>query len=581
MSTTGAQPVWQADNARGLYFYIDPRTGDRIYQDGSRVPRPPNNAHLSRQNVPRQLPSAPYTQVPPPQPELGTSPTSSQRSGTGSTASTQSGGPQSPRAAISHLRTSTGGSAAAYVGQTGSVPAGYATQGSLTGAMSGLQIGGPATAPFQPGQSGQPGATGPITPTISQNNGVRIVTAQDPDSLVTTNIGTGPPERITDPVLYDQGVRARRALYPTAGDEEQLFSNFKIRKNDFFVLGRVFKILWSEPAGETATAIRSTVRNDRTAPGLSRIRYNESVYSKVRRFVVVRVGNRFCSALPIVTYGAQGVGKRNVTKSDHGIIFSGSSVPQPLPDELPGRGEDPMRSVAIRVTPDSPEEKLDPGSRIDYAKVHTIHQNLKVAPVGFVHPNFIAALDTQWRSVWLAPAATGPVAANSTRSAGQRADSTNSGNPPSTVTAGVGLIEEESEGEESVSARPSASRMQSGATARGVSQAPSTQANTVEVERTRQAYRQLITQGRTHVQAVQAIVQQYVTVGQQSRERAENLVRLSLSTMSTAAASTRQTAAGAQGDAEESSSSEEDGSDDDDEDDEDEASDGGWRHREL
>ena len=220
---------------------------------------------------------------------------------------------------------------------------------------------------------------------------------------VRTMMGTEPADRITDPALYHSGVRARRILYGTGGEPtERLWSGYKIRPRDFFFVGRVFLVLWVEPAGETTTAITSLERSDPIPadPGVTHGRFGEHVYSKVRRFVVIRAGSNYCSAIPIVSYGSRGVGKDRVTKSEHAIIFTGAQAPRAMDHERPARDEDGMRSKPIRVIPDDPIEKLDPVSRLNFAQVHTIQHNIKVKPFGTVHPKSVEALQSQFSNVW-------------------------------------------------------------------------------------------------------------------------------------------------------------------------------------
>ena len=100
-----------------------------------------------------------------------------------------------------------------------------------------------------------------------------------------------------------------------------------------------------------------------------------------------------------MTYGGQGVGKLYVKKSDHAIIYSGRNPPASMSSERPARGELGMRSYAIRVDPDKRDEKLDPMSRIDFGKMHTIHHNLKVRPFGMVNDNSISHLLSQFEAV--------------------------------------------------------------------------------------------------------------------------------------------------------------------------------------
>ena len=225
-------------------------------------------------------------------------------------------------------------------------------------------------------------------------NGIRYVDVEDPHNRVRTLIGTEPANRITEPGLLREGVTAHRLYLGTERPEEDLYPAFKLRNKSFFRVGRVLLMLWTEPAGETSTKTAVTHQE-----GITIGKHNERVFSKVRRFVVIREGDRHCSALPITTYGGQGVGKP-VTKADHAIIFTGNQQPRPLSDELPARGEAGMRPISIRVVPDEPGETLDPMSRIDFAKVHTIHHNIKAKPFGMVHDGYIHALISQFAEVW-------------------------------------------------------------------------------------------------------------------------------------------------------------------------------------
>lgn len=104
----------------------------------------------------------------------------------------------------------------------------------------------------------------------------------------------------------------------------------------------MFITLWTEPLGETNTKvieIEPNGRNGRNDKAISAVRFGERVYSKVRRFVVIREGSQCCSALPIVSYGKQGVGKEGVKKSDHCIIYTGRTAPEPMPSECPTQVE--------------------------------------------------------------------------------------------------------------------------------------------------------------------------------------------------------------------------------------------------
>ncbi|KAK0861021.1 hypothetical protein LTR87_017118 [Friedmanniomyces endolithicus] len=501
------QPVWLRDEERRLRYYIHPQDGARVYENGTRVPRPNNDPRVIPQAIPSRLPQA--------QPPSAASPP-------GNDSQFAFGGPDSRN------------------GAQRPTP----RQESLAAGMGGLQIGEPTTTPFHP-PAATLESTGPTGPIFSQSDsGVSVVTAQNPTSRVTTNIGTGPPERIIDPYLYDQGVRARRAIYGNNGNEgeqDPLFSNFRIRRHDFFTLGRVFMILWSEPFGETTTNIGSVIQNDRSMPGLFLGRHGERVYSKVRKFVIIREGRDFCTALPVVSYGARGVSKFGVTKFEHGIIYTGSAVPEPLPAERPNRGERAMNATAIRVTPDAQGMKLDEMSRIDYAKVHTIEHNLKVAAVGVVHPASMEALITQFRSVWLDQATDRPnpnaavrgAASGSTRSTIPRTGSSgNSGSQSTRATTSGSIREEDESRAANAAAGPSAlPRRNTANTNAEAAQAAARSApapiNGAEIDMIRTSIRNGMRQGQGQAAVLEAIRQRYLAAGHSS-ERTMALIRAAL-----------------------------------------------------
>ncbi|RMY51892.1 hypothetical protein D0865_06094 [Hortaea werneckii] len=162
----------------------------------------------------------------------------------------------------------------------------------------------------------------------------------------------------------------------------------------FFVPGKVFLAPWTAPA-DTTTSTRTT--------GLYLGDPGPYAFSLIRRFIVVRSGPGYCSAIPIVTYGGKGVAKTGVNKHEHCIVYTGTYVPTPLREELPSRGELPMQPTPIRVNPDNMTEKLDPTSRIDLGRVSTVQYNVKVKAFGIVHWAYMQALHSQFCAVWRLP----------------------------------------------------------------------------------------------------------------------------------------------------------------------------------
>ncbi|OQN96405.1 hypothetical protein B0A48_17657 [Cryoendolithus antarcticus] len=256
-----------------------------------------------------------------------------------------------------------------------------------------------------PGLSASPKYTTSKDPSLSERlNRISLSTPRsehdsavhrgiDRQKRIQSAIKFEPTEDITEPGLYDNGYRAHAKLVATGNTEDSEFldRDYRLRPqgNKFFIPGRVFLVLWAQPAG--ANSFVTTLHTGGIIPG----RHNEKVYSKVRRFVVIRAGDRSCSALSILTYNHQGSNKDHIDASEHGVVFTGKSVPAGA-SRAPDLLEHP-----IRINVDIPTDKLDPESLIHYGKVYTIEHNIKVKPFGLVHDRSLQPLLTQFHNVWV------------------------------------------------------------------------------------------------------------------------------------------------------------------------------------
>lgn len=107
---------------------------------------------------------------------------------------------------------------------------------------------------------------------------------------------------------------------------------------------------------------------------------------------------------PIQTYSGRGVSKEGVLKYEHCIIYTGSEPP-PLEVELPiiidedGTIERGMLE-SIKVNPAFRGGRMDPMSRLNFAKVYTVEHNVKVAEFGDVSPDSLVILKHQFYRVW-------------------------------------------------------------------------------------------------------------------------------------------------------------------------------------
>ncbi|KAN0104749.1 hypothetical protein V8E51_010494 [Hyaloscypha variabilis] len=135
----------------------------------------------------------------------------------------------------------------------------------------------------------------------------------------------------------------------------------------FFQVGRVFKTLWTEPAGETAT--------DTDKEYYRPVGYGQLSFTKMRRFVVVRKRLHSCLCLAISTYGGQGSAKKDSRSEDHAVVYA-SQDPPPSDDEF--------TKEPIPVIIEETSETIDPKSVIDFGRVYTVEHNVKVLNVGRV-----------------------------------------------------------------------------------------------------------------------------------------------------------------------------------------------------
>jgi hypothetical protein len=253
-----------------------------------------------------------------------------------------------------------------------------------------------------PHPNSSPGSSGPFPPRASREQAGTTGRSypRSRDSIAETDVQD--ITRRMDQTRLSQSGQAQetrgRQIVPsdglvTSSLPEVPFSDFRIRDRRFYKTGRVFVILWAEPAGGgSATTFMQR------GPVLNQL--GERVFSKVRRFVIIREGAGYCSALPINTYGGQGVAKRGVKKSEHAVIYSGKTEPRIRTDELPKRGEDGMQPIPIRVDPDTRTEQLDPMSRINFGAVTTVQHNIKVKAFGLVNSASMDDLQYQFRNVW-------------------------------------------------------------------------------------------------------------------------------------------------------------------------------------
>ncbi|KAG9234459.1 hypothetical protein BJ875DRAFT_461416 [Amylocarpus encephaloides] len=217
----------------------------------------------------------------------------------------------------------------------------------------------PATYSYYPSGSAAAGSS----------TGYRDIADPGPQSSSRDDVGEGEEEEDDDTAATPRNIKKSQGNH-----NPYLDKNFKVYKSKQFKPGYVFKILWSEPRGETSRSrFLGTVITEQD-------HYKEdgaNVFTKTRRFVITAVGRGHNSCVPILTYQQQGVRKPGVKQDEHAIIYTG---------DAPSDGEDGLIRQPIEMITKYPWEKLDPKSRIHYAKTYTVEHNVRVFIIGKIAP---------------------------------------------------------------------------------------------------------------------------------------------------------------------------------------------------
>lgn len=193
------------------------------------------------------------------------------------------------------------------------------------------------------------------------------------------------------------------------GDTQKLSSAYRVydRASTFFIPGRVFSMLWHEPAGRTYKKQKGVV-DELTEPddGYYKARlsrnttvgpYGEKIYSHIRRMIVIRNRPAYCWCISIGTYGGQGLKKRGLQKADidaHAIVYDSRLEPKYLPKEP----ETPKMPIAVNL---KPGQTLSEASRLHYGKPMTVEFNTPVLDCGMVRKDHIAILLSEVRGEML------------------------------------------------------------------------------------------------------------------------------------------------------------------------------------
>ena len=149
----------------------------------------------------------------------------------------------------------------------------------------------------------------------------------------------------------------------------------------FFTIGRVFKTLWTEPAGNTSEDGGNYVTS---------MKFGENAFTKVRRFVVIREMQDHALCLPLNTYNGQGTSKPGIRADEYAPVHAQRSA-------SPSLAQDPSRfQTSFPIVVERSGETIDPKSHVNFGRVYTVEHNVKVSTVGRIAPEYLSLLDQKF-----------------------------------------------------------------------------------------------------------------------------------------------------------------------------------------
>ncbi|KAK6442483.1 hypothetical protein LTR95_001277 [Oleoguttula sp. CCFEE 5521] len=163
----------------------------------------------------------------------------------------------------------------------------------------------------------------------------------------------------------------------------------------FFAPGRVFEMIQTEVAGWTEQTSNSS-------RSMSVDSFGQPLMSKKRAMISIYAEANFCRAVPITSYGGQGVSKTGVIKADHCIVHTTDEPPERTPAEAPDmlNDEEPMQPYAIRINPDAAARwGLHALSRLNLADERRVEYYCRVKNLGRVNAASMSYLETQIQTV--------------------------------------------------------------------------------------------------------------------------------------------------------------------------------------
>ncbi|KAI9889305.1 MAG: hypothetical protein M1814_005612 [Vezdaea aestivalis] len=213
-----------------------------------------------------------------------------------------------------------------------------------------------------------------------------------------------------------------RAFVASNGNFERLDPRYILRnddRRDFFCLGRVLMIIFSDAMGYNVSANARPSKGTEVSDS-SVVKLGQEFHFSERRMVIVNPGGgqgqAYSICVPVSTYRGQGALKHGIRKQNHAMLYKQFCFEAP-------KDEERMTKTPIEMIPTDPGEKWHPASRIDFGRLHTVQYNIPIRDVGMVHPDQIYLIGKYYRDTHF------PRKRNSWRPPLPRSDLSNAGQP--------------------------------------------------------------------------------------------------------------------------------------------------------
>ena len=159
----------------------------------------------------------------------------------------------------------------------------------------------------------------------------------------------------------------------------------------FFVVGRIFKTVWFEPA--TADMLKRHCTSDDAWPNQCKAFHGEKPLARFRWFIVVKRRPSHSLCLAITTYGGKSGGGGGSSGTNPGrpmdfaVLYSASVEPA-SPYEEEGITREPIAMII-----EDEDQYISPIARLDFGRVYTVEDSLKTMKIGRVHPASLPLLE--------------------------------------------------------------------------------------------------------------------------------------------------------------------------------------------